>query len=172
MLLEQLKGSALIVQGAEKYNALQARDQQALKLVSTFFAVLFIIFALLQPAANYHAKAESQYRQNHELYTLIKSNEKLFSSYQSAAPSLSAQSSTQSLLGLANSSAKLFDIKFKRFEPGGDDVLSLWLEATVFNDLILWLERLDMQHGIRVNELDIDSSGDVGVVDVRLVLQG
>jgi general secretion pathway protein M len=115
----------------------------------------------------YQARAESKYQQSLELYSLIKGKEDAFSDYTN-----SSELQGQSVLGLANSSSKSFGFNFKRYEPVGENGLSLWMEAVPFNNLIRWLERLDKQYGIKVNEIDVDRKNNQSTVDVRLVLQG
>ena len=63
-------------------------------------------------------------------------------------------------------------MSFKRYQPVGDSGLSLWLENSAFNQLVLWLERLEKRHGIRVDEISVERAAQDGVVNVRLVLQG
>ena len=77
----------------------------------------------------------------------------------------------QSLLGLANTTAKPLQLEFKRFEPAGNNGLNLWLDNVAFDNVIRWLDQLDRQYGVRVAEIALERRAD-GLVNVRLMLQG
>ena len=46
------------------------------------------------------------------------------------------------------------------------------MESVAFNKMIRWLERLDKEYGISVEEISVERQESPGMVNVRLVLQG
>ena len=169
MIIEQIKSSPLYIKADDAYHGLAPRDQLSLSVLAVFALFVVIIFGLIQPANNYMSNAQKQYRSSLEKLSWMQANKE-------AVSSISQQRSTrdpeQSLLGIANSSSKGFQITFKRYEPVGDNGLSLWMEQVSFNRVILWLERLDKRYGISVQEISVGRQLEEGLVNVRLVLQG
>ncbi len=173
MLLNALKESPLIaklIARAENYYlGLAAREQLAVRLLIIFLAVIIIVFGMLIPAGNFQHRAEQQYLNSMENLEWMQQHKTLVAS---STEQRAARDPGQSLLGIANSSSKGFQISFKRYEPVGDNGLSLWMENIAFNNMIRWLERLDKRHGISVQEISVERQQNKGLVNVRLVLQG
>ncbi|HEB27691.1 MAG TPA: type II secretion system protein M [Porticoccus sp.] len=168
-MMTMITDSALFKQLAERYALFSVRDQWAIKLLAAFFAVMVLFSSVLIPASDYKAEAEAHYRSSLDSLNWMQVNRIYFSE----SNALHAQRDPgQSLLGLANKTAKGYQLSFKRYQPVGDSGLSLWLDDVPFNKVILWLERLDKKHGIRVKEIAVDRQQKKGLVSVRLVLQG
>lgn len=169
MNIQSIAQSEWAQQASEYYARLSARDQLLVKLVSVFLLIVFGVFGLMLPSANYNSSARAHYQESVDTLSWMQANQHHFAGSHSQRP---RRDPSQSLLGIANNSSKKFNISFKRFEPVGDDGLSLWLDAAVFNNMIVWLELLDKRYGIVVKEIAVDRQDDSGLVNVRLVLQG
>lgn len=169
MDMQTILNSKLVVQANDYYYSLPEKDQKAVKLLGGFAAIMIVIFGLLLPAVSYSSDAQADYRENSATLAWMQANKHLVAS----GGSRGSRDPGQSLLGIANRSSKSFNINFKRYEPVGDSGLRLWLEQISFNNMILWLERLDKQFGIQVKEISVESqNNNNGLVTVRLVLQG
>lgn len=155
------------VRAVSVYGGLPARDKLALKVLLGFLGPVLLVFGLIMPAYSYMQAGLDNYEQALEDFRWIEANKASFS-----ALSANEREPGQSLFGLANATSKGFQINFKRYEPVGENALSLWMENISFNSLILWLERLDKRHGVSVKEIAVERLGSEGLVNVRLVLQG
>jgi general secretion pathway protein M len=151
------------------YQSLAMREQLYLKLLLIFLLLVFVVFALLLPAGNYNSRAQSHYQTAFENLQWMQQNKARVSD---SMLQKSQRDDGQSLLGVANNLSKGYQLSFKRYEPVGENGLSLWMDNIVFNNLILWLERLEKRHGINVQEISVEGQGEQGLVNVRLVLQG
>ena len=169
MWVDAIKNSALISRAERYYFNLSPRDQLWVKLLGVFLGVVIIVFGLLLPAGDFQHRAEQQYLRNMENLEWMLTHRSLAAS---AALQRSQRDPGQSLLGIANSSSKGIQVSFKRYEPVGDNGLSLWLENVAFNNVIRWLERLDKRYGITVQDIAVERQQEQGLVNVRLVLQG
>jgi general secretion pathway protein M len=167
--MAHLTDSIVFNQLQNYYLNLSSRDQLVVKILSVFTLLMVIIFGLIVPANNYLDKAEKNYRSSIDQLQWMQQNKALVDS--AAQPSVN-RDTDQSLLGIANTSSKGFQISFKRYESVGENGLSLWMEGVAFNNLILWLERLDKRHGISIQEIAVERQENPGLVNVRLVLQG
>lgn len=164
-----IQDSSSFQQLSGRYQAMTKRDRLALKLLLAFICTVVIIFGILVPVSDYKSTAETRYKNSLETLTWMQANQ---SSVATVNQQRSEQDAGQSLLGIANKTSKGFGLSFKRYQPVGDSGLSLWLENSAFNQLVLWLERLEKRHGIRVDEISVERAAQDGVVNVRLVLQG
>ncbi|WP_101759482.1 type II secretion system protein GspM [Oceanicoccus sp. KOV_DT_Chl] len=168
-MFEALQQLPLYQQLNSKYQGLASRDQLALKLLSAFAFILLLVYGLLLPASEYRTNAEQHYLSSVDTLAWMQANKQLVSATSQRAAS---RDPGQSLLGIANTTSKNFNLSFKRYQPEGDNGLSLWLNNVAFNDVVLWLERLDQRYGISVKEISVDREEAKGTVNVRLVLQG
>ncbi len=167
MLKDQLENSALVQAVLNRYDALPPRDQAALKLLATFFAVVLAYLLMLAPATEYSQQAQARYKGNVDTLQWMESNRAAVANRPGAQ-----QAADQSLLGIANSTAKRSQLDFTRYEPVGDNGLSLWLEEVPFNNVVVWLEMISQQYGISVQEITVNKHEENGVANVRLILQG
>lgn len=165
---EALGESAFAVKSIAAYEGLNEREQIAVKALAAFLLPVFIIFGVILPASQYFNESKEYYMSVLEDVEWIQANR--------AAVPTSANTSErepgQSLFGIANSTSKGFQVTFKRYEPVGENALSLWLEGVNFNNLVRWLERLDKRYGVKVKEIAVERQSIEGSVNVRLVLQG
>jgi general secretion pathway protein M len=166
---ESVKNSDAAQRISAFYEKLALKDQQMVKILTAFVMFVVIIFGFVIPASNYHSAAIHDYQKGVDTLSWMEANKAPFAGAQKAG---AKRDPSQSLLSIANNSSKKFNISFKRYEPVGDDGLSLWLDDTVFNNMIVWLELLDKRHGIQVKEIAVDRQDKKGLVNVRLVLQG
>lgn len=164
-----IKDSEVFQQLSARYENLENRDRMAIKLLLLFILLVIIIFGMILPAGNYKAKSEARYTNSLESLTWMQGNKTLVDN---VSRQRSERDSGQSLLGIANKTSKGFSLSFKRYQPVGESGLSLWLDNVSFNNVMLWLERLDKRHGISVDEISVDRDEKNGLVNVRLVLQG
>lgn len=70
---------------------------------------------------------------------------------------------------LAGTAAE-FGLTIRRLEPEGSGA-RLVLEEASFNDVILWLERMEQDHGLRLTDLEMTRRPAPGVVTATLALQ-
>lgn len=59
----------------------------------------------------------------------------------------------------------------KRIEPKGEDSVQVWLEQASFDQIILWLNKLQREAAIHVDTLTIEKQKTEGIVDARVTLK-
>ncbi len=150
-----------------KYRSLTARDQLALQLLLAFLIGFVIYSLLLKPAYNYAEQARRVYLYNLETLQLIEQNKGVFLG---AANKEQQRNEGQSLLSVASSTARQWQLSFNRFEPVNDTSVRVWLDGATFPTLTQWLDELHKSHSIAVRQLQLDRS-EAGSLAVSLVLQ-
>ena len=168
-MLDKLQESSLYQKFKPWYDSLGSRDQRFLKIGAAVLCVVVLIFGLLFPAIDYRASAEQHYQESLDTLSWMQANR---GAVQRTAVANSLRDPGQSLLGIANQTAKGYNISFKRYQPVDDNGLNLWMDNVSFNNVVLWLERLDKRYGIVVKEVAVDRQEQKGVVNIRLMLEG
>ena len=59
----------------------------------------------------------------------------------------------------------------KRVQPEGKSGVRVWFENAPFDELISWLATIESQHGLFVNEINVEQTESTGLVNVRVFLE-
>lgn len=76
--------------------------------------------------------------------------------------------SDKSLSQLSELGAKRADVRIGRFQPKGDTEAQVWFDDVEFDKLVNYLACLELDYGLTIDELSINSSNTPGMVNVRL----
>lgn len=164
-LIENLKSSSSYTKSIAWYKALPARDALLLKLLGVATILVLIFSWIIQPVISGVKASESKLASELKFHSKLKENAYLFKSTSSNTSNV-----TGSILSRVNGLAKEKGIKLKRFEPNGDAGLRVWLEKINFNSAIDWIETLEIEQGIKVEQISIDKV-EPGIVNLRAVLK-
>lgn len=84
-----------------------------------------------------------------------------------------AAARNRSLLAVVDQSAQRAGLRqaLQRMEPEGSDSVKLWVTATAFDNLVLWLGELQSREGVTISSLTINPTEVPGQVEARLTLQ-
>lgn len=158
-----------IAQWKKKWQDLPANDRRALSMLGAFAGALFIIFGLFQPARHFYERSQNSAEESRELVEWINSQKSQLARLQSATSKGSHREAT--LLQRATVAAQSRQVEIKRFEPEGEKRIRLWIDEARYQDLQLWLDDL-LQQQVAIRSLNVDALGQVGMVSVRLTLEG
>lgn len=149
---------------ANWYAALSERDRTIVKALSVLFIIAIFISWIWQPMIKANKDAESRLNSELKFHTFMKENAHKVSSGPVSG------GSEGSILGTVNQLAKVKGLTLKRFEPEGSNGLRVWLDKVEFNKVIDWLELLEAEKGISVEQISIDKVNS-GIVNLRAVLK-
>jgi len=78
----------------------------------------------------------------------------------------------QSLLSLTDQSARAAGLAgaLSRIEPVNAREVNVWLDGAGFDDVMGWLGRLSMEHGVRVDRLSVTRNQNAETIDARIAL--
>jgi type II secretory pathway component PulM len=162
--LEKIKRSPTIKKAIDWYTELPARDAQIVKILGGLIVITLIITWLIKPIIDGKNTAQSTLSSELKFHHNLKENAYLLGS------SSDSSSSGGSILSMVNSLAKAKGVQLKRFEPEGKGGLRIWLEKVNFDSAIDWLELMESEKGISIDQISIDKV-DNGVVNIRAVLK-
>ncbi len=149
-----------------RYDTLEVREQQALKAMTAFFAVLFLYFGILAPASDFRDERLADYERFQSLVLYMRSTEGEARASQGNAPRLTGQN----LMSDISNSTRRFGIEPRILQPEGDNAVSVWFDGVSFAVLLDWLTSINQQ-GVTVRQISIDRQDAPGTVSARLVLR-
>jgi general secretion pathway protein M len=90
-----------------------------------------------------------------------------------AGPSAGTTATSESLVVLIDSSARESGLgkSLSSSQPTPDKGLRVRFDHVPFDALVAWLARLAQSHGVRVESAEIETAGEVGLVNAGLVLK-
>lgn len=157
-----------------QYDQLPRRDQQALVALTVAVFLFIVYFAIWRPVSTFHDEAASARENAAELVSWMAANR---STIQQIAVS-GTKSSTPSeitdgraLMSTVTRSAGEAGLSLQRFEPSGENGIRVWLENAPFSQVALWLEILNNEYGIAIDQAAMDRGNSPGQVSVRLTLE-
>lgn len=75
----------------------------------------------------------------------------------------------QGLPQLTSTTAGRFNLSIDRYQQGSSsDELSVWLDNANFNQLLSWLQELQLQYGLAADTVNITASDSLGIVKARI----
>lgn len=145
------------------------RDQRLLLVLAVFLAAVLFWLLIWLPIQDRLAIAEVRHaRALTDQRWILEHRETLqqLAGRQTGAGNRSGQA----LLSTVATSARSVGITLNRFQPEGSDALAVSLEDVAFGELVVWLEQLQRQEGIRVRSATLDAQNAPGRVRARILL--
>lgn len=147
----------------QRWLLLAPREQNALRILAVFAALLILVYGLWLPSRQAAAKYRQQYEKHRELLVLMQNNS------QQLRHAGSTGGGGGSILGAVSGTAVASGLTLSRIEPEGDGQVRVWLERADFNRIAGWLASLAAQ-GITLKEAQAEKQGDNNGVSARLML--
>jgi len=174
-MFERLKEQPAVGKLIAQYDQLPRRDQQALSVLAIAILLGLLYFAIWQPVAGFHDRAASSRDNAAELLAWMQANEPVIqglagSSSPTASGTVDKPADGRALMALVTSSARESGLALQRFEPSGEEAIRVWLDGVPYADVASWLERLNTEHGVVIDQAAMDRGNDPGKVSVRLTL--
>lgn len=175
-MITRLKEHPLVGKLTAQYDQLPRRDQQALVVLGIAVLLGILYFAIWRPAAGFHDSAVASRDSAAELLAWLEANR---SAVQQLAGGTGGQASAtvdrptdgRALMALVTRSAGESGLALQRFEPSGDDAIRVWLDKVPFNQVAGWLETLNTNNGVEIEQASMDRQNEPGLVSVRLTLK-
>lgn len=157
-----------------RWQALSPRERALLLLAGGVLGALLLwslVWAPLSAAQARLTQANAGLRQ--DLATLRPQVEAILAQ-RAQGGQLQPQRQGRSLLALADSSARSAGLAsaLKRVEPIGEDSVRVWMDAADFDAMAAWLEKLDAEEAVVIEEWSVDRALAPGVVNARMTLKG
>lgn len=174
-MINRLKEFPAVGRLTAQYDQLPRRDQQALMVLGIAVVLGILYFAIWRPAVSYHDNAVNSRENAVELLAWMDANR---ASLQRLSGGVPGQSSTnvnrpadgRALMALVTRTAGESGLTLQRFEPSGNDAIRVWLEQVPFSQVASWLETLNTDNGVEIEQASMDRQNEPGLVSVRLTL--
>lgn len=174
-MINRLKEHPVVGKLTAQYDQLPRRDQQALAVLAIAVLLGILYFAIWRPAVTYQDSAINNRESAQELLVWLDANRsslQRLSGGVSGQPSGSADKPVdgRALMALVTRTARESGLTLQRFEPSGDDSIRVWLEKVPFSQVSGWLETLNIDNGVEIEQASMDRQNEPGFVSVRLTL--
>ncbi|MDB6062861.1 MAG: hypothetical protein JWM78_2964 [Verrucomicrobiaceae bacterium] len=169
-LLERFRNEVASTLLAQKlwarYETAAPREQLALRLLGIFFLIVLLLLVVVLPLHRFNTASIADFRAQQETLAWMQTNRDAIGS-----DSQKPRAPGDSLMAIANQSARNAGLSFKRYEPNGE-ALNLWLEQVPFNQVVKWLDALQRDYGVTAVDFTASKRDEAGVVDIRVTLKG
>ncbi|WP_323751055.1 type II secretion system protein M [Marinobacter sp.] len=175
-MFQRLKDQPAVGKLIARYDQLPQRDRQALTVLLIALAIAILYFAVWRPITDYRNSAEASRENAGELLAWMQANEATIQRLGNGGAGSSSSSVAdrpadgRALMALVTRSAGEAGLSLQRFEPSGSNAIRVWMEGVPYADVAAWLERLDAQHGVLIDQAAMDKGNEPGIVSVRLTL--
>jgi general secretion pathway protein M len=152
---------------------LNPRERRAVLTGAAALAVIFVYFLAWQPFTNHLKQLRSRAETQQEQLAWMRQAAHDAQQLRAAVPAAGRLPPDQSLLGVADQTAKGGNLgsAMKRIEPEGQHSARVWLEQAAFDDLMLWLQNLKRDYGVHAADIVIERQEAAGRVNARITLE-
>lgn len=149
------------------YSDLARKEQQLILLLGLVLVVFIFVKLVWQPIAD---SRDRLLVKNEQAQDELRAVRALAAEYK-ALKKMGAKSvggSSGNLNQLLNSSVKRHQLSLKRLQPSSSGDVQLRFENAVFNQLVAWLNELEVASGVVVKDISITPASSAGLVNVSI----
>lgn len=154
----------------EWFQKLEQREQHLVILAGVVIAAVLIYFAAYRPVADNLDKVRSSHQSQLALHDWMKVQVAQLKKTKGSNATASKRGN-RSFSVLINQTASADQIQISRSQPRGDNQYQIWLDKVKFNQLMVWLNKLQTDYGIYVHSINISKAEEGGEVRVNLTFQ-
>ena len=159
---------APLAKGQQWFQQQSPGDQQRLRWLAGFLALLFLWVGLVNPVLSFRDRAAGALTQAQNDLAWLNSNYGALSA--ALAQRKQAAPQGDAALDAVAASAQAHGLTLNRFSPEGGGRLALSLDQAPYASLIAWLLELAEERGLQVLNLSLDRTDTPGMVRARIVL--
>ena len=169
-MLDKIKQHPTVATSLQQLDALPERDKLALKALVAVLFLVILYFAMWVPAQSFMAEHKSSLESNQELLGLVEQNKNVLRLLGRGATTSKPSLDGQQLVAAVTNMAKKQGVQLKRFEPGGDNSVKIWIEKASFDKTMSWLTQLNKNLGVTVKQIALEADEEPGIVNARMTL--
>lgn len=152
---------------------LAPRERRIVIAGGILLVIFLLYFMAWQPFVEHRQQLKETVREQQALVMWMQNTAQEVERLRANSPTGAGQiPEGQSLLALVDQSAKSSRLgtALKRVEPEGQDAVRVWFEQALFDDLVLWLQSLQQNYGVNVNDIVVQRQETAGLTNVRITL--
>jgi len=163
-----LRVLAPLAKGQQWFQQQSPGDQERLRWLAGFLALLFLWVGVVNPVLSFRDRAAGALTQAQNDLAWLNSNYGALSA--ALAQRKQAAPQGDAALDAVAASAQAHGLTLNRFSPEGGGRLALSLDQAPYASLIAWLLELAEERGLQVLNLSLDRTDTPGMVRARIVL--
>ena len=150
-----------------RWQGLQAREQQVLRLGAVIFGLLLVYLFIIDPVYSGRDEAEQRLQATRQALAVVQQQASDLKTSSAGA----GTPGSGPLLTKVESSAQAEGLRgaLKRLQPGGNDQIEVSLEGASYQQVMQWLGKLRSE-GIRAQRVDIQVDRQSDLLQAQLVL--
>jgi general secretion pathway protein M len=145
---------------------LEPNERTMVTVLFAFLCVVVLYVGIWRPLSDWSSSADAQYRRQLAVVDWMRLHEK---EARAAGQRADGTRESGSLLTTVANSAAHAGIQLLRYQPEGGGV-SVVLQNQSFTALIQWIAALEQESHVSVKQISIDSQGETGLVNARIIL--
>ena len=156
----------------EWFLGLTQRERTMVQVAGLVLSVFIIYLLIIEPVSSTYAKNKKNVAAATETLEWMKTAAQEVKQLKGAGIQAQRPQGKQFVLSMIDRSAKKAGLAnvMKRVQPEGDAGVRVWFENAAFDELIKWLATIESEHGLSVNEINIEQAELTGLVNVRVFL--
>lgn len=155
------------------FMSLSLREKYMVQAASTVVLIFMFYLLIWQPISSSYERNKKNVANAVETIAWMKSAALQVKQLRGSGELGDHPQGKQFVLGMIDKTAKNAGLGgvLKRVQPEGETGVRVWFENAAFDELIKWLATLQSEHGLIVNEINVDKTESNGRVNVRVFLE-
>lgn len=157
----------------EWFSGLTLREQTMVKVAGLVAAIFMLYLVVIAPISSNYSKNKKNVAAATATLEWMRSAAEEVKSLHGGGLTSERPQGKQLVLSVVDRSVRKAGLAsvMKRVQPEGDSGVRVWFENAAFDELIKWLATVESEHGLSVNEINIEQTELTGLVNVRVFLE-
>ncbi|MCW8900672.1 MAG: type II secretion system protein M [Gammaproteobacteria bacterium] len=154
------------------FSSLTQRERTLVQLAGTVIILFIFYLIIIEPISSSYTKNKNNVASATETLEWMQAASVEIKQLRGGHELAERPKDKQFTLSLVDRSARKSGLAevMKRVQPEGDLGVRVWFENAAFDQLITWLATIESEHGLSVNEINIEQTEMTGLVNVRVFL--
>ena len=153
--------------------ALSPRERIMVQSAATVVGLFLVYLIVVEPITTKYEKSKKNLQTSLNTIEWMRSAAKEVRQLRGGNLSSERPQGKQFVLSLIDRSARKAGLAsvMKRVQPEGESGVRVWFENAPFDELLKWLDVVESEQGLTVNEINIEKAESSGLVNVRVFLE-
>ena len=153
--------------------ALSPRERIMVQGAATVVGLFLVYLIVVEPITTKYEKSKKNLQTSLNTIEWMRSAAKEVRQLRGGNLSSERPQGKQFVLSLIDRSARKAGLAsvMKRVQPEGESGVRVWFENAPFDELLKWLDVVESEQGLTVNEINIEKAESSGLVNVRVFLE-
>ena len=150
------------------YSSLPARDRNLLIAIVTLLVITLFYLIVWEPIHQGRDQQQQKFKSQQDIYAWMQSaSREVMTLKRSGTRKISSK---QPIALILENSAKISGLKqhINKIESSGKNGARVKIDSASFDQLLIWLNTLEQQHGVTIKTASIERSDKAGTISARL----